>query len=469
MGTRDHTERSLEALGAPITIAAPAGCRSAALPAPGFDARIPGDVVLGRVHGGGRRGGPGSRAVIRGRRAELDAHRWVGHLERMGADDRGPGRARGARRAGRPSVASARATACRALHLSAEETAEAIDEIPVLAAVAAHAEGESPVRGRGGAPLQGVGPAGRHGRGLARPGRARPRSEGDDLVVPGGGLRGGAALGPRGPPAGDGVRRSPRWPPEAPCVIDGVEWAGISYPGFAGRPPGPGRRGRGGRVSRRPIVAIDGPAGSGKSTLGRGLAAALGAALRQHRARCIGPSPPVRWRAAPTSTTPTRWPRSPASSTFDLDQTVRPPELRIDGRPPGRGPRPPEVEAAVSRVSRHPSGPHGPRPSSAGWAEGGAVMEGRDIGTVVFPDADVKLFLDVNQDVRASRRHGRAGRAAPETWPKRSRRRDELDARTNPLEAGRTTPWSWTTRGGRPRRCWPRRSPWSAPGWRPEP
>ena len=68
-------------------------------------------------------------------------------------------------------------------------------------------------------------------------------------------------------------------------------------------------------------------------------------------------------------------------------------------------------------------------------AEAGAVIEGRDIGTVVAPDADVKLFLQAEADERAARRGQERAAGAPEEVVARElHARDALDARTNPLE-----------------------------------
>ena len=63
------------------------------------------------------------------------------------------------------------------------------------------------------------------------------------------------------------------------------------------------------------------------------------------------------------------------------------------------------------------------------WAEeqGGGVVEGRDIGTVVFPDADLKVFLDANPDVRASRRSKEVTELSYETVAADLARRDALD------------------------------------------
>ena len=70
--------------------------------------------------------------------------------------------------------------------------------------------------------------------------------------------------------------------------------------------------------------------------------------------------------------------------------------------------RGPEVTAAVSTVSAHPAVRVGPRRPAAGVGRASTaagVVEGRDIGTVVFPDAPLKVFLTASDDERARRRH----------------------------------------------------------------
>ena len=93
--------------------------------------------------------------------------------------------------------------------------------------------------------------------------------------------------------------------------------------------------------------------------------------------------------------------------------------------------REPEVTAAASLVSVHP----GVRrwmveQQRAMGEEGGVVMEGRDIGTVVFPDAEVKIFLDATPDVRGGRRFEQAAPSPGETrgaMVRELRERDERD------------------------------------------
>jgi cytidylate kinase len=180
-----------------------------------------------------------------------------------------------------------------------------------------------------------------------------------------------------------------------------------------------------------PVIAIDGAAGSGKSTLAHGLAVELGlpyvntglmyraVALKAHRAGI--PSGDAERLASLA-----------VETTFELDSTVHPPELTIDGDPPENELSSPEVESSVSAVARHPEVRTVLRDVQRRLAASGGVVEGRDIGTVVAPNARLKLFLRANPDERADRR-------ALERDDDRARiaealgTRDELDAETNPL------------------------------------
>src|SRR5439155_12307817 len=103
-----------------------------------------------------------------------------------------------------------------------------------------------------------------------------------------------------------------------------------------------------------------------------------------------------------------------------------------DGRSPGPELTSGDVEAVVSEVASHPEVRAELREAQRVLGRGGGVTEGRDIGTVVFPDADVKIFLSASPQVRAKRREDERGDGAAAGGAVAAR--DALDATTNPLE-----------------------------------
>jgi len=180
---------------------------------------------------------------------------------------------------------------------------------------------------------------------------------------------------------------------------------------------------------RGPIVAIDGPAGSGKSTLARALASEFDLPYvntgLMYRA--------LAWVALRDGIDPDDEPALATAAGrlgFALSDS-RPPELLIDGAPPEPSLTSAPVEDLVSRVARHPAVRNLLRDRQRTLGEGGSVMEGRDIGTVVFPDADVKVFLSARTDERERRRERER---ALEWGTSGVAERDAQDARTNPLE-----------------------------------
>ena len=153
-------------------------------------------------------------------------------------------------------------------------------------------------------------------------------------------------------------------------------------------------------VPQERIVAIDGPSGSGKSTVARGVADRLGldvldtGAMYRALTLCVleagvDPADAEACRALARKVV--------------LEVGSR---TRVDGRDVSEAIRGPEVTAAVSTVSAHPGVREVLVARQRGWASerGGGVVEGRDIGTVVFPDARVKVFLTASGVERARRR-----------------------------------------------------------------
>jgi len=151
-----------------------------------------------------------------------------------------------------------------------------------------------------------------------------------------------------------------------------------------------------------PVVAIDGPSGAGKSTVARGVAAELGLEVLDTGAM---------YRAVTLAVLEAGVDPGDAEACVAIANRARVDQrgvtTRLDGRDVSVEIRGPAVTAAVSMVSAHPAvrGVLVARQRAWAGAAGGGVVEGRDIGTVVFPDAVVKAFLTASEDERARRRH----------------------------------------------------------------
>ena len=155
-------------------------------------------------------------------------------------------------------------------------------------------------------------------------------------------------------------------------------------------------------MNRPLVIAIDGPSGAGKSTTGRALAARLGYAFvdtgAMYRAIALkalrsGVSVEDGGRLADLAR------RTHIALTGDGRGVT------VDGEDASAAIRAPEVSAAASRVSAHPAvrAQLVARQREMG-ERGGVVLDGRDIGTVVFPNADVKFYVDADPACRARRR-----------------------------------------------------------------
>ena len=157
------------------------------------------------------------------------------------------------------------------------------------------------------------------------------------------------------------------------------------------------------------IIAIDGPSGSGKSSTSRGVARRLG--LRYVDTGAMYRA--ITWWALNTGIDPadaatlaSRGGEPDISFTTDPDD----PRIMVDGRDISAEIRAPDVSGAVSLVSAVPEirarlvELQRQAVAEARTAGQGVVMEGRDIGTVVLPDADLKVFLTADAQARAQRR-----------------------------------------------------------------
>lgn len=179
------------------------------------------------------------------------------------------------------------------------------------------------------------------------------------------------------------------------------------------------------------VIAIDGSAGSGKSTLARGLALTLGLPYVNTG---------VMYRALTLAAFEAGIDPDDGDALAELTRGLRfslgtgtPPELEVEGSPPSPALASGWVEEHVSRVAKHPQVRELMRQAQRTLGSPNAVVEGRDIGTVVFPDAPVKLFLTASADTRIGRRAVERGAADP-TVGSALHRRDARDAIVNPFE-----------------------------------
>src|SRR5256885_9451712 len=189
-----------------------------------------------------------------------------------------------------------------------------------------------------------------------------------------------------------------------------------------------------------PIVAIDGPAGAGKSTVARQLARRLGFTI-------IDTGAIYRSVALAAQRAGVSWDDDPGLARLldaGLGLTFRGERVLLRGEDVTEAIRTPEISRGASVVSARPVvrqkllqlqrdlGRAAPR---------GAVLEGRDIGTVVFPDADVKFFLTASDEARAQRRHAELNEKGlsvplPEVLADQRRRdKDDTERAIAPLRA----------------------------------
>ena len=172
------------------------------------------------------------------------------------------------------------------------------------------------------------------------------------------------------------------------------------------------------------VIAIDGPAGSGKSTVAKALAARLGLDYLDTGAMYRS----VTFAALRRGIDPGDA-ELVGRMALDVAIDVRPDGVVVDGVDASIEIRGPEVSRAVSIVAANPVVRAEMVRRQREWvtARGGGVLEGRDIGTVVFPDAELKVYLTADPEVRAARRSKEVTDLDYETVAADLARRDALD------------------------------------------
>lgn len=418
VATRAHTEEMLARAGADVTVEArgtgrvvrvrPSVLRPTEVDVPGDPSQAAFWVVAACLV-------PGSEVTVARVYAGPERIGFVHVLRRMGGDvTLVPGEDGTADLVARSSV-------LRGTTVAAAEI-PSLDEVPVLAVAAAAAEGTTVFTDMAELRVKEVDRLAAVA-GLVRALGAGAEVRGDDLVVVGTGGRlaegttdsGGdhrmamaAAVGALAAGAGE---------------VRGFGCVATSYPGFLDD-----LRRLGGRAtavtgataatgSMVGIVAIDGPAGSGKSTVSRALADRLGVPRLDTGAMYRA----VAWAALDRGIDP-----ADAAAVAELARRATIElgggRVRVDGVDVTGPIRSPEVSAAVSAVAANPAVRHHLVERQRRWAadhEGG-VVEGRDIGTVVFPAARLKVFLTASPEERARRRHDEPAEGLA--------RRDRIDA-----------------------------------------
>lgn len=404
--TRAHTEELLALAGADVSVADEGAGRvvrlrrSALRP---FEIVVPGDPSQAAFWVVAACLVPGSEVTVRDVYAGPERTGFLSVLERMGA---------AVEAVGRPGGTADLHAVHRPLQGTVVDAGEipSLDEVPILAIAAAAAEGTTEFRGVGelrvkeSDRLEAV-------AALVRAVGAQADVVGDDLVVHGAGSLRHAhtdSLGDHRMAMAAAVAALAAGPGES--RIDGFDAVATSYPSFLAD-----LRALGGRARVR-LVAIDGPAGSGKSTISRSLATRLGIARLDTGAMYRA----VAWAALARGVDPAD--EAPVAAIARAARIeVGPSEVRIDGTVVTDAIRQPGVNRAVSIVAANPAVRTALVERQRAWvhAHGGGVVEGRDIGTVVFPHADLKVFLTATPEERARRRDDEAAEGLA--------RRDHID------------------------------------------
>jgi 3-phosphoshikimate 1-carboxyvinyltransferase len=463
--SRDHTERMLRLLG--VSVEAGPGSlveggegdggwrvslEPAAGPLPPLEFQVPGDfssaaflAAFALLGGAGPEGLRLAEVGINPTRSTLlrVLERMGGAVEVMGKGGRDAG-------AGEPlGDLVLRPVSLHATEVGGEEIPGLIDEIPVLAVLAARAKGVTRIRDAGELRVKesdritalvvnlrelGV-EVEEFEDGLAIRGtdaslRGRVRTFRDHRIA--------MAFGVLGALPGNEIQ------------VEDPEVADVSYPGFwtllaelasGARTSNVRETGASSRPrevgGRRPVVTVDGPAGSGKSSTALAVARALGFRHLDSGALYRGLTLALLRSAVPEENWDDLSEADLSAFSIDLEPRGDGFGILLEGEDPGEALRSREVTRWVSRAARVPAVRTRLLELQREAArDGGVVTDGRDMGTVVFPEAEVKVFLVADLEERARRRLLQEGRdASPEAVAEEARRLRERDRTDEEREA----------------------------------
>ena len=181
---------------------------------------------------------------------------------------------------------------------------------------------------------------------------------------------------------------------------------------------------------RKIVITVDGPSGVGKTTLGRRLATTLSLPLIDTGLFYRGLMVAALWNGvSPGDTARLEELLDRTRLEVNTDPDAADWSVRIDGRDAGDALRDPANAVLLSTISQVPAVRRRLLPMQRAAAEQGGVAVGRDCGTVVFPDADVKLYLQAEAGVRRARRREQLGSGGTDTKAEADvDARDRIDA-----------------------------------------
>lgn len=395
--SRDHTERLLGAMGAAISVSGTTVEVRAGRELRPLTLCVPGDPSAAAFYLCAGAIVPGSRVTVRGVSTNPTRIGFVHVLERMGARVRIVARDQAIEPVGDIEI---EASELNGTTIEAAEVPSLVDEIPVLCVAAACASSPTRITGAGELRHKECDRLEAMARGLRALG-VDVDEHPDGLLIGGGGFTCGGRVRSHGDHRIAMSFAVAALATREPVEVEGDDAHAISDPAFHDSLSRLGGRGEMRQVKRL-RVAIDGPSASGKTTTARAVAGRLGYRYLDSGAL---------YRALALELLRRGVDPADAGKVMDVAEAIDAGylpggEVMLGGQNIEAEIRTPEVAECASRLSVHPR--------ARAWvnerlreaaADGGVVMEGRDIGTVVLPDAEVKVFLEAELPVRAGRRH----------------------------------------------------------------